>query len=135
MDATNVATSTDTVGRGYHHQGHPAHQITITHEADIRHALDTRHTNAMIEEARADPTLECTRETEAQVAQDTPAQKDTLAEIGTQVEDTHLTATEPRAICLTDRDRVITDHLHHTPGTILGVDLPHTITKNHIDVA
>ena len=89
----------------------------------------------MTEEVRVDPTLECTRETEAQVAQDTPAQTDTLAEIGTQVEDTHLTATEPRAIRLTDRDRVITDHLHRTPGTILGVDLPHTIVKNHIDIA
>ena len=89
----------------------------------------------MTEEAGADPTLECTRETEAQVTQDTPAQTDTPAEIGTQGKDTHLTATEPRAVCLTDRDRVITDHLHHTPGTILGVDLPHAIMKNHIDVA
>ena len=89
----------------------------------------------MTEEVRADPTLECTRETEAQVTQDTPARTDTLAEIGTQVEDTHLTATEPRAIHLTDRDQVITDHLHHTPGTILGVDLPHATTENHIHVA
>ena len=89
----------------------------------------------MTEEVGADPTLGCTRETEAQVTQDTPAQTDTLAEIGTQVEDTHLTTTEPRAVRLTDRDRVITDHLHCTPGTILGVDLPHTTTKNHIDVA
>ena len=80
MDATNVVTSTDTVGRGYHHQGHPAHQTTIIHEADVRHALDTRHTDVMTEEVRADPTLGCTRETEAQVAQDTPAQTDTLAE-------------------------------------------------------
>ena len=104
MDVTNVVTSTDTVGRGYHHQGHSAHQITIIHEADIHHALNTRHTNVMTEEVGADPMLECTRETEAQVTQDTLAQTDTLAEIGTQVEDTHLTATEPRAICLTDRD-------------------------------
>ena len=135
MDATNMVTSTDTVGRGYHHQGHPAHQITIIHEADVHHALDTRHTDVMTEEVGAYPTLECTRETEAQVAQDTPARTDTLAEIGTQVKDTHLTTTETRAIHLTDRDRVITDHLHRTPGTTLGVDLPHTITKNHIDVA
>ena len=89
----------------------------------------------MTEEVRADPTLGCTRETEAQVAQDTPAQTDTLAEIGTQVKDTHLTTTEPRAVRPTDRDRVITDHLHRTPGTILGVDLPDTTVKNHIDVA
>ena len=135
MDATNVVTSTDTVGRGYHHQGHPAHQTTIIHEADVHHALDTQHTNVMTEEVGADPMLGCTRETEAQAAQDTPAQTDTLAEIGTQVEDKHLTATEPRAVCPTDRDRVITDHLHRTPGTILGVDLPHATAKNHIDVA
>ena len=134
MDATNVVTSTDTVGRGYHHQGHPAHQTTIIHEADIRHALSTWHTDVMTEEVGADPMLGCTRETEAQVDQDTPAQTDTLAEIGTQVKDTHLTATEPRAVRLTDRDRVITDHLHHTPGTILGVGLPHATAKNHIDV-
>ena len=52
----------------------------------------------MTEEVGADPVLGCTRETEAQVTQDTPAQTDTLAEIRTQAEDTHLTATEPRAI-------------------------------------
>ena len=135
MDATNVVTSTDTVGRGYHHQGHPARQTTIIHEADVRHALDTQHTDVMTEEVGADPALGCTRETEAQVAQDTPAQTDTLAEIGTQVKDTHLTATEPRAVRPTDSDRAITDHRRHTPGTILGVDLPHATTKNHIDVA
>ena len=110
MDATNVVTSTDIVRRGYHHQGYPAHRTTIIHEADICHTLDTRNTDVMTEEVRADPTLGCTRETEAQVTQDTPAQTDTLAEIGTQVEDTHLTATEPRAVRPTDRDRAITDH-------------------------
>ena len=110
MDATNVATSTDTVGRGYHHQGHLAHQTTIPHEADVHHALDTWHINVMTEEVGADTALGCTRETEVQVAQDTPAQTDMPAEIGTQVKDTHLTATEPRAVCPTDRDRAITDH-------------------------
>ena len=134
MDATNVVTSTDTVGRGYHHQGHPSHQTTIIHEADDRHALDTWHTDVMTEEVRADPALGYTRETEVQVAQDTPAQTDTPAETGTQVEDTHLTTTELRAIRPTDSDRAITDHRHHTPGTILGVDHPHATTKNHIDV-
>ena len=110
MDATNVVTSTDTVGRGYHHRGHPAHQTTIIHEADVCHTLDTRHIDVMTEEVGADPVLGCTRVTEVQVAQDTPAQTDTLAEIGTQVEDTHLTATEPRAIHPTDSNRAITDH-------------------------
>ena len=64
----------------------------------------------MTEEAGADPALGCTRETEAQVAQNTPAQTDTLAEIGTQVKDTHLTATEPRAVRPTDSNRAIADH-------------------------
>ena len=135
MDATNMVTSTDTVGRGYHHQGHPAHQTIITQEADIHHALDTQQINVMTEEVRADPALGYTRETEVQVAQDTPAQTDTPAETETQVEDTRLTATEPRAIHPTDSDQAITDHRPHTPGTILGVDRPHTTTKNHIDVA
>ena len=58
----------------------------------------------MTEEVGADPMLGCTRETEAQVAQDTPAQTDTLAEIGTQVKDTHLTTTEPRAVRLTETE-------------------------------
>ena len=98
MDATNVVTSTDTVGRGYHHQGHPAHQTIITQEADVHHALNTQQIDVMTEEDRADAALGYTRETEVQVTQDTPAQTET------QVEDTHLTATEPRAICPTDSD-------------------------------
>ena len=57
------------------------------------------------------------------------------AETETQVEDTHLTATEPRAICPKDSDRAITDHQPRTPGTTLGVDHPHATMKNHIDVA
>ena len=104
MDATNVVTSTDTVGRGYHHQGHPAHQTTITQEADVHHALDTQQIDVMTEEVGADPVLEYTKETEVQVAQDTPAQTDIPAETETQVEDTRLTATEPRAVHPTDSD-------------------------------
>ena len=73
----------------------------------------------MTEEAEADPTLGCTRETEVQVAQDTPAQTDMPAETETQVRDTHLTTTEPRAIDPTDSDRAITDHRLRTPGTTL----------------
>ena len=134
MDATNVVTSTDTVGRGYHHQAHPAHQTTITHEADVHRTLDTPQIDVMIEEVRADPTLGYTRETEVQVAQDTPAQTDTPAETETQDGDTHLTATEPKAVRPTDSDRAITDHRLCTLGTTLGVDHPHATTKNHIDV-
>ena len=88
----------------------------------------------MIEEVGADPTLGCTRETEVQVAQDTPAQIDMPAGTETQDGDTCLTATEPRAIHPTDNDRAITDHRLRTPGTTLGVDRPHKTMKNHIDV-
>ena len=111
MDATNVVTSTDTVGIGYHHQGHPAHWTTNTHEADIHHALDTLQVDVMTEEAEADPTLGYTRETEVQVAQDTPAQIDTPAGTETQDRDTCLTATEPRAVHPMDSDR------HNRPPT------------------
>ena len=135
MDATNVGTSTDTVGRGYHHQGHPAQWTTITHEADVHCALHTPRVDVMTEEVGADPTLGYTRETEVQVAQDTPAQIDMPAGTETQDGDTRLTATEPRAVHPTESDRAITDHRPHTPGTTLGVDCPHATTKNHIDVA
>ena len=104
MDATNVVTSTDTAGIGYHHQGHPAQWTTITHGADIHHALDTLWVDVMTEEVGADPTLGYTRETEVQVAQDTPAQIDMPAGTEAQEGDTHLTTTEPRAIHPTDSD-------------------------------
>ena len=104
MDATNVVTSTDTVGIGYHHQGHPAHQTTITHEADDHRTLNTPWVDMMTEEAGADPMLGYTRETEVQVAQDTPAQTDMPAGTETQDGDTRLTATEPRAVHPTDSD-------------------------------
>ena len=110
MDATNVVTSTDTVGIGYHRQGHPAHQRTITPVADDHCALDTRQVDMMTEEAGADPMLGYTRETEVQVTQDTPAQADMPAGTETPDGDTRLTATEPRAIHPTDSDQAITDH-------------------------
>ena len=89
----------------------------------------------MTEEAKADPTLGYTRETEVQVAPDTPAQADMPAGTETLDGDTHLTATEPRAVHPKDSDQAITDHRLRTPGTTLGVDHPHATTKNHIDVA
>ena len=135
MDATNVVTSTDTVGIGYHHQGHPAHQRTTTPTADDHHTLDTPQVDVMTEEAGADPTLGYIRETEVQVAQDTPAQTDTPAGTEIQGGGTCLTITGPRAIHPTENDRAITDHRLHTPGTTLGVYHPHATMKNHIDVA
>ena len=104
MDATNIITSTDTVGIGYHSQGHPAHQRTITPMADDHRTLDTPQVDMMTEEAGADPTLGYTRETEVQVTQDTPAQTDKPAGTETQDRDTRLTATGPRAIHPTDSD-------------------------------
>ena len=74
----------DTVGRGYHHQGHPAHWTTITHKADAHRALDTPRVDVMTEEVRADPKLGYTRETGVQVTQDTPAQIDTPAGTATE---------------------------------------------------
>ena len=135
MDATNVVTSTDTVGIGYHHQGHPAHQRTITHAADDHRTLDTPQVDMMTGEAEADPMLGYTRETEVQVVLDTPAQTDTPAGTETQDGDTHLTATGPRAIHPTDNDQAITDHRLHTPGITPGAGHPHAATINHIDVA
>ena len=86
-------------------------------------------------EAGADPMLGYTRETGVQVTQDTPAQTGTPARTETQDGDTHLTATEPRAVHPTDSDQAITDHRLHTPGITLGADHPHATTINHIDVA
>ena len=135
MDATNVVTSTDTVGTGYHCLGHQAHPRTITPVAEDHRTLNTPRVDVMTEEARADPTLGYTRETEVQVAQDTQAQTDMPAGTETQDGDTCLTATEPKAVHPTDSDQAITDHRLHTQGTTLGVDHPHVATKNHIDVA
>ena len=110
MDATNVVTSTDTAGIGYHLQGQPAHPRTITTMGDDHRTPDTPQVDVMTEEARADPMLGYTRETEVQITQDTPAQTDTPAGTGTQDGDTHQTTTEPRAIHPTDSDQAITDH-------------------------
>ena len=89
----------------------------------------------MTEEAEVDPALGYTRETEVQVAPDTPAQADMPAGTETRDRDTRLTTTEPRAVHPTDSDQAITDHRLRTPGTTLGVDRPHATMKNHIDVA
>ena len=102
MDAINVVTSTDTVGIGYHLQGHPAHQRAITTTGDDHHAPGTPQVDVMTGEAGADPMLGSTRETEVQVAQDIQAQTDTPAGTETQDGDTRLTATGPRAVHPTD---------------------------------
>ena len=134
MDATNVVTSTDTAGIGYHHQEHPAHPRTIATKGDNHRAPNTLQVDVMTAEAGSDPMLRYTRETEVQVAQDTPAQTGTPAGTETQDGDTCQTATEPRAIHPTDSDQALTDHQLHTPGITLGVDHPHTTMINHIDV-
>ena len=60
--------------------------------------------------AAADLMLGYTQETEAQVAQDTPAQTDTPAGTETQDEGTRQTATELKAHHLTDSGQVSIDH-------------------------
>ena len=102
MDATNVVTSTDTAGIGYHCQGQPAHLITITTMGDDHHAPDSPQVNVMTGEAGADPMLGYTREIKVQVTQDTPAQTGTPAETETQDRDTCQTASRPRANHPTD---------------------------------
>ena len=72
--------------------------------ADDHCAPDTPRVDVMTEEARVDPMLGYTRETEVQVAQDTPAQTDMPAGTETQDRDTCLTTTEPRVIHPTDSD-------------------------------
>ena len=89
----------------------------------------------MTGEAAADPMLGYTRETEAQVTQDTPAQTGTPAGTETQDGDTHQTTTEPKADHPKDSGQVTIDHRLHTPGIILEVDLPHITMTSHIDVA
>ena len=110
MDATNVVTSTDTVGIGYHHQEQQDHPRTITTTGDDDHTLGTPQVNMMTGEARADPMLGYTRETEVQVTQDTPAQTGTPARTETQDGDTHQTTTEPRADHPTDSGQATIDH-------------------------
>ena len=58
----------------------------------------------------ADLMLDCTQETEAQVARDTPAQKDTPAGTETQDEGTCRTTTELKADHPTDSSQVTIDH-------------------------
>ena len=135
MDATNVVASTDTVGIGYHCQGHPACPRAITTTGDDHRTPDTLQVDVMTGEAGADPMLGYTREAGVQVTQDTPAHTDTPAGTETQDGDTCQTTTEPRAIHPTDSDQAITDHQLCTPGITLGVDHPHTTTINHVDIA
>ena len=134
MDATNVVTSTDTAGIGYHHQGQPAHPRTITTMGDDHRIPSTPQVNVMTGEAKADPMLGYTRETEVQVAQDTPAQTGTPAGTETQDGDTRWTATEPRADHPTDSGQATIDHRPCMPGITLGVDHPHATMISHIDV-
>ena len=119
MDATNVATSTDTAGIGYHRQGHPAHPRAITTKGDDHCVPDTLQVDVMTGEAGVDQMLGYTRETEVQVTQDTPAQTGTPAGTEAQDGDTHQTATEPRADHPIDSDQAITDHRLRTPGITL----------------
>ena len=57
MDATNMVTSTDTVGIGYHRKEQLAHLRTITTTEDDHHTLNTLQTDVMTVGAAADPML------------------------------------------------------------------------------
>ena len=102
---------------------------------DDHHTLGTLQVDVMTGEAEADQILGYTRETEVQVAQDTPAQTGTPAETETQDGDTHQTTTEPRADHPTDSGQATIDHRLHMPGITLGVDHPHATMISRIDVA
>ena len=134
MDATNVVTSTDTVGIGYHHQEQLVHPKAIITTEDNHHALDTPEIDMMTGEATADLMLGCTQETKVQIAQDTPAQTDTPAGTETQDEGTCQTATELKADHPTDSSQVAIDHRLPTLGIILEVDHPHAAMRSRIDV-
>ena len=110
MDATNVVTSTDTAGIGYHHQGQPARLRTITTTGDDHRTPGTPQVDMMTGEAEGDPMLGYTREREVQVTQDTPAQTGTPAGTETQDGDTRQTATEPRADHPTDSGQATIHH-------------------------
>ena len=136
MDATNVVTSTDTAGIGNHHQGQPAHPRTITTTGDDHRTPDTLQVNMMTGEAGAvRPMLGYTRETEVQVAQDTPAQTGTPAETETQDRDTCQTTSGTRADHPTGSGQATIDHRLHMLGITLGVDHPHATMTSCIDVA
>ena len=88
----------------------------------------------MTGEATADQMLGYTQETEAQVAQDTPAQTGTPAGTETQDEGTHWTATGLKAGHPTDSGQVTIDHRLPMLGIILGVDHLHATMTSCIDV-
>ena len=134
MHATNVVTSTDTVGIGYHHQEQLVHPKAIITKEDDHHTLDTLEIDVMTGEAAADLMLGCTQETEAQAAQDTPAQTDTPAGTETLDKDTRRTATELKADHPTNSSQVAIDHQLPMLGIILEADHPHAAMRSHLDI-
>ena len=134
MDATNMVTSTDTVGIGYHRQEQQVHPKAIITTEDDHHTHDTPEIDVMTGEAAADLMLVCTQETEVQAAQDTPAQTDTPAGTDTLDKDTHQTATKLKADHPTDSGQVAIDHQLPTLGIILEADYPHTAMRSCLEV-
>ena len=63
MDATNMATLTDIVAIGYHHQEQLVHLKVIITTGNDHHAPDTLEIDVMTEEAIADLTLGLIQET------------------------------------------------------------------------
>ena len=105
-----MATFTDIVGIGYHHQEQLVHPKAVITKEDDHHAPDTLEIDVMTGEATADLMLGLIQETEVQAAQDTPAQTDTPAGTETLDEGTCQTTTELKANHPTDSDQVAIDH-------------------------
>ena len=110
MDATNVATFTDIVGKEYHLQEQLVHpKAGITTENDY-HTPDTPEIDVMTEEAAADLMLGLIQGTEVRAAQDTPAQTDMPAGTKTLDGDTHPTTAKLKANHPTGSTQVAIDH-------------------------
>ena len=133
MDATNVVTFTDIVGIGYHRQEQLVHPKAMITMEDDHHALDTTEIDMMTGEAAADLMLGFIEETEAQAAQDNPAQTDTP--VGTETLDggTCWPATKLKSDHPTGSDQVAIDHQLPMLGILLEADHPHAAMRSRLD--
>ena len=130
-DAINMATFTGIVGIGYHLQEQLVHPKAGITENDY-HAPDTLEIDVMTGEAVADLISGLTQETEAQAAQDTPAQTDMPAGTATLDGGIHPTATELKAHHRTGSAQVAIDHQLPTLGIVLEADSPHKVVRRHL---
>ena len=97
MNATNVVTSIDTVGIGYHRQEQLVHPKAIITTEDDHHTLDTLEIDVMTGEATADLIVRLHPRGRSASCSRPPAQPDTPAGTETKDEGTRQTATELKA--------------------------------------